>query len=197
MNELSFAYWLKGFFEITNEDGQQLSAQQVQIIKDHLDLVFKKETPVYTATRISYPVPVDGYGKDLGGIKLSDIKLPVYGDQYGTPNRDDDIFPCYTGIDEMQRATSWINANNPDLSYFNLLGIKDLGYGFTNSYKGLSGVWRAKTLEDIEWEKANSGPATDSVLKDIYIDTEIIPNTPVENTTTYPYVRWDGPQVSC
>lgn len=96
MNELSFAYWLQGYFELT-DSGQPLSAQQVQVIKDHLELVFKKVTPTYSAVKLSTPVPVDGYGVDL------------------TP--------------------------------------KDMGYGFTNEYKGITGIFRAKTLEDIEWEE--------------------------------------------
>lgn len=38
-----FAYWLQGYFEISGSSS--LSDTQVQIIKDHLDLVFKKVTP--------------------------------------------------------------------------------------------------------------------------------------------------------
>ena len=48
MQSTEFAFWLNGFFEISNQENQELSAQQVQIIKDHLALVFKKETPTYT-----------------------------------------------------------------------------------------------------------------------------------------------------
>lgn len=40
----SFAYWLQGYFEISGNS--TLSDTQVQIIKDHLDLVFNKVTPV-------------------------------------------------------------------------------------------------------------------------------------------------------
>lgn len=42
----SFAYWLQGFFEIsdsTNEPSGGLTAQQVECIKRHLALVFKHE----------------------------------------------------------------------------------------------------------------------------------------------------------
>ena len=45
MSPDSFCYWLNGFFEIS--DQKELTPQQVQIIKDHLDLVFKKVTPIY------------------------------------------------------------------------------------------------------------------------------------------------------
>ena len=38
MNEINFAFWLKGFFELS--DSNTLTAEQVSIIKKHLDLVF-------------------------------------------------------------------------------------------------------------------------------------------------------------
>jgi len=38
-----FTYWLQGFLEIS--DAKKLNEKQVQIIKDHLDLVFTKVTP--------------------------------------------------------------------------------------------------------------------------------------------------------
>ena len=43
MSPEQFTYWLKGFFEIS--DTNNLSEKQVQIIRDHLDLVFNKVTP--------------------------------------------------------------------------------------------------------------------------------------------------------
>lgn len=43
MSPESFTYWLRGYFEIS--DSNNLSPQQVQIIRDHLALVFKKVTP--------------------------------------------------------------------------------------------------------------------------------------------------------
>lgn len=43
MDSQQFTYWLKGYFEIS--DSNNLSPTQVQIIRDHLDLVFKKVTP--------------------------------------------------------------------------------------------------------------------------------------------------------
>jgi acyl-CoA-binding protein len=43
MTTEQFAYWMKGFFEIS--DSKKLTEKQVQIIKDHLDLVFTKVTP--------------------------------------------------------------------------------------------------------------------------------------------------------
>jgi len=44
MNTENFVYWLQGFLEL-REDDKPLTPKQVQIIKDHLALVFTKETP--------------------------------------------------------------------------------------------------------------------------------------------------------
>lgn len=43
MTPENFTYWIQGFFEIS--DAKKLDETQVQIIKDHLDLVFNKVTP--------------------------------------------------------------------------------------------------------------------------------------------------------
>lgn len=45
MNERDFCYWLQGYVELSKMD--TFGQEQVQIIKDHLDLVFKKVTPTY------------------------------------------------------------------------------------------------------------------------------------------------------
>jgi hypothetical protein len=42
MNAEQFCYWLQGVFEVT--DPKTLNEKQVAIIKEHLGLVFKKET---------------------------------------------------------------------------------------------------------------------------------------------------------
>ena len=43
MTEREFLFWLKGFIEIGNS--KTINETQVEIIKDHLDLVFNKITP--------------------------------------------------------------------------------------------------------------------------------------------------------
>ena len=45
MTPENFVYWLQGFFELTENDTQQLDERKVQIIRDHLQLVFDKKTP--------------------------------------------------------------------------------------------------------------------------------------------------------
>lgn len=45
MSAQEFAYWLQGYFELT-PDGGGLSPEQVKVVKDHLQLVFQKVTPV-------------------------------------------------------------------------------------------------------------------------------------------------------
>lgn len=41
MDAQDFAYWLQGFFEIT-EETPVLTKKQVQMVKNHLNLVFEK-----------------------------------------------------------------------------------------------------------------------------------------------------------
>lgn len=43
MSERDFIYWLQGALEIM--DPKQLDEKQIQVIKDHIALVLKKETP--------------------------------------------------------------------------------------------------------------------------------------------------------
>jgi hypothetical protein len=45
MTSEQFTYWLQGYFELGHL--KTLDEKQVQIIKDHLNLVFKKVTPDY------------------------------------------------------------------------------------------------------------------------------------------------------
>lgn len=50
MNTEQFCYWLQGLFEVGNI--KTLDETQVQIIKDHLNLVFKKTTPYLKEEKI-------------------------------------------------------------------------------------------------------------------------------------------------
>lgn len=42
MNAEQFCYWFQGFLELTK--GSQLEQDQIKVIKEHLELVFAKET---------------------------------------------------------------------------------------------------------------------------------------------------------
>jgi len=44
MTPEQFVYWLQGFFELKDNNGG-INAKQVQIIEDHLSIVFNKVTP--------------------------------------------------------------------------------------------------------------------------------------------------------
>lgn len=44
MTEQQFCYWLQGFAEVSH---QAPTDEQWKIIQDHLQLVFRKETPSY------------------------------------------------------------------------------------------------------------------------------------------------------
>lgn len=54
MEATDFCYWLQGFFELS--EGKKLTPKQVEIIKDHLQLVFNKVTPDRS---VSYELPTD------------------------------------------------------------------------------------------------------------------------------------------
>ncbi len=43
MNTQDFCYWLQGYFELSGTD-EGLPKEQVEVIKEHLQLVFKKQT---------------------------------------------------------------------------------------------------------------------------------------------------------
>ncbi len=48
MSPENFVYWLNGFFELCGGDRvATLTQDQVSMIRDHLALVLKKETPSY------------------------------------------------------------------------------------------------------------------------------------------------------
>lgn len=59
MTPEQFCYWLQGFAEIKG-GWEEPTAQEWAVIKDHLQLVFKKETPKYGLPSPMYPpVPTD------------------------------------------------------------------------------------------------------------------------------------------
>jgi len=64
MKSRDFCYWLQGYFEITNPEPINLTKVQIQLIKRHLNLVFKHEIDP------SMPDPT-GELQDIHGGKLT------------------------------------------------------------------------------------------------------------------------------
>ena len=54
MTPQDFCYFLQGYLEISGTE--TLDARQTQIIKDHLDLVFNKATPIRDLDKIKEAV---------------------------------------------------------------------------------------------------------------------------------------------
>jgi len=82
LNSRDFTFWLQGFFELSNED-VTLSHRQLQIIKDHLNLAFDKETPDYTKEGSDEVITTDISSPPL---KTEPWKIPSYtkGGMYST-----------------------------------------------------------------------------------------------------------------
>lgn len=55
MNAQDFCFWLQGFFEVRGEPGA-LSAAQVEVIQNHLNLVFKHDIDPKKNQETSTPV---------------------------------------------------------------------------------------------------------------------------------------------
>lgn len=73
MTAIEFCYWLRGHLELASPT--VLNEQQLTIVNDHLDLVFRKETPRYqpvfpidtcagasAGASVSIPAPTGGEG---------------------------------------------------------------------------------------------------------------------------------------
>jgi len=53
MTAEQFAYWLQGFMEVGQP--RELNHDQIQVIKDHLKLVFEKKTPERSTEPVIVP----------------------------------------------------------------------------------------------------------------------------------------------
>jgi hypothetical protein len=63
MTTEQFTYWLQGFMEVANPT--TLDEKQTQIIKDHLALVFDKQTPDRTFIPPLTPIPTMPYPNQI------------------------------------------------------------------------------------------------------------------------------------
>lgn len=74
MTPEQFTYWLQGFVELSGI-GDQIDSAKWRMIKDHLQEVFKKQTPVYTPQRNS-PNEIQRQSCTCG---QSNVICPVHG----------------------------------------------------------------------------------------------------------------------
>lgn len=56
MNTIDFCFWLQGYFEIHGK--AEISAEQAEIIKNHLNLVFKHEIDPLREKQTTTPASV-------------------------------------------------------------------------------------------------------------------------------------------
>ena len=56
MNTIDFCYWLQGYFEISGDS--EISKEQAEVIKNHLNLVFKHEIDPLRENQTTTPVSV-------------------------------------------------------------------------------------------------------------------------------------------
>jgi hypothetical protein len=56
MNTIDFCYWLQGYFEVSGDT--EISSEKVEIIKNHLDLVFKHEIDPLRESETTTPTEV-------------------------------------------------------------------------------------------------------------------------------------------
>lgn len=77
MGTQDFCYWLQGFFELTGQD--KLDETQVKMIKEHLALVFKKETTITINPKFNpYNVSIKPmYTDTLNDYLVYDPNMPV------------------------------------------------------------------------------------------------------------------------
>lgn len=80
MTPENFAYWLQGYVELT--DGKLPDKKTWKHIIDHLNLLFKKETPLYSGgftyngpvndiSKINSECFLDGYKVSPPGVRIS------------------------------------------------------------------------------------------------------------------------------
>lgn len=73
MTPENFVYWINGFFEISGS--KTLTEEQVQVVKDHLNLVLTKKTPDVTINSQPFNTIIDTIPCSSSNIDLS--KGPV------------------------------------------------------------------------------------------------------------------------
>ena len=75
MTPEQFCYWLQGAIELA--DMKEMSPKDIQVLKDHLKLVFEKLTPVYGVNPIPLPEIQSPLVGGSGGIWIGPAVNPV------------------------------------------------------------------------------------------------------------------------
>ncbi len=68
MQPQDFCYWLQGFLEMS--DAKTLDVKQLQVLRDHLNLVFNKQTP-NRSVQGTVTVDTDKVQKILNDVKTN------------------------------------------------------------------------------------------------------------------------------
>jgi hypothetical protein len=84
MNAESFCYWLQGYFELTDSN-KPFSSEQMDVVKEHLQLVFSKQTVKCVNTNITEAWPTQRVSNVTCGISRSRDTAYVVND--GNDNR--------------------------------------------------------------------------------------------------------------
>lgn len=88
MTPRDFCYWLQGFMELKQHEANgthYLNREQIEEIKNHLDLVFKKDTPDLTpAETQGYFQTIDEEGKIIYCYRDADGNVSKLGNDDNT-----------------------------------------------------------------------------------------------------------------
>lgn len=75
MKERDFCYWLQGLFEL--QDPDFLNEKTTKMIKDHLALVFRKETPKFTGVTTNYNSDASNGTKYVGDGSYLGVDIAI------------------------------------------------------------------------------------------------------------------------
>lgn len=73
MNTIDFCYWLQGYFEVSGD--AELTKDQVEIVRNHLNLVFKHEIDPLREKQTTTPVSVLNHAHTPGNFPSNDMLI--------------------------------------------------------------------------------------------------------------------------
>lgn len=128
MEPRDFTYWLKGFFEISG--ATELTDKQVLIIQDHLNLVFKKETP----DRSDDSLDKLRFDEPFNDVLFCGDPNPIAGDSF-------------ENIQEQMGGMSDLPVNTPQPQYIIPNGVFETNYTGASQYVNIPPVPDNEILE--------------------------------------------------